>query len=149
MLRANLLLLFCSLSLSACGFHLRGSDAAPAAPLSLEVRGASAADDALVNYLRALLTPATEPPAVLSISATRFETQTASIDSQGVAREFLLVLHCSYRLEGKDGPATPLQLQREYSYTSNNPLATEFQAEALRNDLLRDAAEQILRNLGQ
>lgn len=124
-----------------------------ATPLALEVQAASAADRDLADQLRARITAPQNPSRALLISDTRLETQTASIDTQGVAREFLLVLHSHYQIgpasEVNTAPRQRLQLQREYSYTSNNPLATEFQAQALRNDLLRDAAEQILRNLGQ
>lgn len=155
--RALLFVAVLLVPLGGCGFHLRGAEPLPAALAGVRLQPAGQNDEALVRALRQRLMMAsqsveTAPNApVLVVSGTSIEQRVASIDQQGVAREFLLILHTRYRLRAPSGedllPEQSIKIQRDYTYTSTNVLATDIQAQSLRDELLRDGAEQILRAL--
>ena len=145
-------LLLVALLIAGCGFHLRGADTLP---LNLNIQAEGGDNETLGRFLRQRLASVqteTAPAAVLTISSTQIEQRVVSIDPQGVAREFLLILHSRYHVQTPGQAQTPeqvIELQRDYNYNSThpNPLATELQAQALREELLREGAEQILRTL--
>lgn len=154
-LRTSFVILTACLLLASCGFHLRGGAAMPEILAGINLNAAGGNDDeTIVRILRertSLLddkAPGKDAP-VLVVSGTGVEQRVASIDTQGVAREFLLVLNTRYQLRAADGkpliPEQTLELQRDFTYTSNNVLAAEIQSRDLRESLFHAAAEQILR----
>lgn len=153
-LRTSLVILAACLLLASCGFHLRGGAPLPEILAGINLTAAGGNDEPIVHILRERTSlvdgKATGKDApVLVVSGTGIEQRVASIDTQGVAREFLLVLNTRYQLRAADGktliPEQVLELQRDYTYTSNNVLAADIQSRELREDLYRAAAEQILR----
>ena len=149
-----LLVLTSCLLLASCGFHLRGGAPMPEILAGVNITAAGGNDEPIVHILHERTSladnkmPGKDAP-TLVVSSTGIEQRVASIDTQGVAREFLLILRTRYELRAADGktliPPQALELQRDYTYTSNNVLATDIQFRELSDNLYHAAAEQILR----
>ncbi|MEK8089383.1 LPS assembly lipoprotein LptE [Thermithiobacillus plumbiphilus] len=153
-LRTSLVILAACLLLASCGFHLRGGAPLPEILAGINVTAAGGNDAPIVRDLRERTSlvdgkAAGKDAPTLVVSGTGIEQRVASIDTQGVAREFLLVLNTRYQLLAADGktliPPQTLELQRDYTYTDNNVLASDIQSRELHEELYRAGAEQILR----
>jgi LPS-assembly lipoprotein len=148
------------LLLSACGFHLRGQESAnlpaslaslrlsaPAyAPLTVEMRNAlkGQAGIRVVEDLDASV-------ATLILGNEQIQSQVQAIDITGKVSDYLLNYSVSFSLTGADGkvllPSQAIKLQREYTFDKLNVLAKEREDEFLRQEMRRDAVQQILRRL--
>lgn len=141
--------------LSACGFQLRGqqnyvfkrlavSGGSPvvAARLTRMVQGGS---DTVVVH-----SPA-NADAILTISEGRGQS-TLTLNTQGVAEEYLLTYSMSYSLVGADGavliPPSVIALNRAMTYSSKYTTAKQQEAELLFTDMQNDAVDQLTRRLG-
>jgi LPS-assembly lipoprotein len=152
--------LACGLLLSACGFHLRGAASAdlpaplatlrlsaPAyAPLTVEMRNALRGQ-AGVKVVEDLSAPA----ATLILGGELIQSQVLAIDITGKVSDYLLNYSVSFSLNAADGkvllPSEVIKLQREYTFDKLNVLAKEREDEFLRQEMRRDAVQQILRRL--
>ena len=148
------------LLLSACGFHLRGQASAnlpaslttlrlsaPAyAPLTVEMRNAmkGQAGIRVVEGLDA-------PSATLTLTGEQIQSQVQAIDISGKVSDYLLNYSLTFSLTAADGkvllPSQVIKLQREYTFDKLNVLAKEREDEFLRQEMRRDAVQQILRRL--
>jgi LPS-assembly lipoprotein len=150
------------LSLSACGFHLRGAASVTLPPELAVMRvtmGGGAYPPLLVEVRNALLALGavrlTDDVAagvpVLHLHNETQGRQVLAIDSSGRVSAYLLDYRVDFSLEGPDGKPLlkrqPVKLQREYNFDRLAVLATEKQGEFLQNEMRRDAAQQILRRL--
>lgn len=149
-----------SLSLSACGFHLRGQASAnlpaylsslrlsaPAyAPLTVEMRNAlkEQAGIQVVEDMHAAT-------ATLTLAGEQIESQVQAIDISGKVSDYLLNYSVAFSLTAADGqvllPLQHIKLQREYTFDKLNVLAKELEDAFLRQEMRRDAVQQILRRL--
>lgn len=148
------------LLLSACGFHLRGQESAnlpaslatlrlsaPAyAPLTVEMRNAlkGRAGIRLVEDIDASV-------ATLTLSGEHISSQVQAIDITGKVSDYLLNYSVTFSLNAADGkvllPSQVIKLQREYTFDKLNVLAKAREDEFLRQEMRRDAVQQILRRL--
>ena len=152
------------LTLSGCGFQLRGTGQT-ALPESLSVmrvvveNSRAANDPLLVAMKNALRTQgrvkiedAPDVP-VLVLSNERFQSETLSVRSTGKVSEYLLKYELSFRLtniEGGDDTALQtIRLRRDYTFDPLNVLAKEKEEQALKNQMRRDAVQQVLRRLSR
>ena len=158
--RRRMFILGGCLLLSACGFHLRGQESAqlPAslatlhisaatyAPLTVELRNAlkGQAGIRLVEGLDA-------SAATLILGGEQIQSQVQAIDIAGKVSVYLLNYSVTFSLNGADGkvrlPAQTIKLQREYTFDKLSVLAKEREDEFLRQEMRRDAVQQILRRL--
>lgn len=153
------LLAACSL-LSACGFHLRGQ-ASATPPASLSVLRLSAPTYApltveLRNALKGqagirVVEDVEVPAATLTLGGEHIESQVQAIDITGKVSDYLLNYSVSFSLTAADGqvllPSQAVKLQREYTFDKLNVLAKEREDEFLRQEMRRDAVQQILRRM--
>lgn len=148
------------LSLSGCGFHLRGT-AGAALPESLgELRVTMperGPDDPMVVAVRRALAEAgarlTEEAGArtLVLSDERVEPQVISIrTTTGKASEYRLRYGIRFRLEGA-GESAPqsIRLSREYTFDPARVLAKEEEERELVREMRADAAQQIVRRLAR
>ena len=152
------------LVLTGCGFHLRGTGQT-ALPESLSVmqvvveNSQAANDPLLVAMKNALRTQAKikveDAPdvPVLILSNERFQSETLSVGSTGKVSEFLLKYELSFRLaniKGRDDTVLQtVRLRRDYTFDPLNVLAKEKEEQALKNEMRRDAVQQVLRRLSR
>lgn len=149
------------LSLSGCGFHLRGTGGVALLPASLAtlqvVMSGAAANEPLETAVRETLTQAgaqvveTNGVPMLILLGERVSTRVASVSTATAkASEYLLQYTTSFRLDGPQPvPAQTIRLQRDYSFDPEQVLAKEQQEQELLRDMRRDAAQQIVRRLAR
>lgn len=159
----RVLLVVLTLSLGACGFHLRGT-ASSALPETLSHLRVTMADSrakypaVLVEVRNALqgiagvtLADYQEQAPLLTLFGEFFETQVVAVDRGGRATAYLLNYKVSFKLADAQGkewvPAQTVKLQREYTFDRLNVLAKEREEDFLKLEMQRDAAQQILRRL--
>lgn len=148
------------LLLSACGFHLRGQESAnlpaslttlrlsasPYAPLTVEMRNVLKGQ-AGIRVVEDLAASA----ATLTLGGEQIQSQVQAIDISGKVSDYLLNYSVTFSVTAADGkvllPSQVIKLQREYTFDKLNVLAKEREDEFLRQEMRRDAVQQILRRL--
>ncbi len=150
---------------SACGFHLRqaASAALPASlstlrvtmsdsrlaypPLLVEMRNALYAQPGVI--VEAKDTKANVP--LLDLFGEYYAAQVLAVDTSGKVSAYLLNYKVDFRLADAAGKnliaKQTVKLQREYTFDQFNVLAKEKEEEYLRDEMRRDAVQQILRQL--
>ncbi len=142
---------------SGCGFHLRGAeqsvpglkqvylDLSPSSPLYYELESLLLAAGTEVVESRL----ATELSLV--VKRTKISSRTLSLDSQGRASEYGLILVVHYSLQTVDGRIVdePLstRVERDYRFDPDNVLAQEAERELVEQEMYRRAAQQMMRRL--
>jgi LPS-assembly lipoprotein len=146
-------------SLSACGFKLRGSYDYAFNSLFVEVNDASLVGKALIGALnlegkvKVLTDPHDRPlaQAVLELDVEQREKTVTAINAAGQVREMQLRLRMNYRLKEADGKGLITEGQvvqhRDISYNETAALGKETEEIALYKDLQGDLVQQLLRRL--
>ena len=159
------LLLILAPFLPGCGFHLRQAASAnlPASlatlrvtmsdnrlaypPLLVEMRNALIAQPGVT--VEAKDTKANVP--LLDLFGEYFAAQVLAVDTAGKVSAYLLNYKVDFRLSDAAGKnmmeKQTVKLQREYSFDRFNVLAKEREEEYLKDEMRRDAVQQILRRL--
>jgi len=141
------------LSLSACGFQLRGE---PAVGLkTLFVPGGGVAQEirrTLSSGPTRVVSSAAEAEAHLRILSENREKQVRTITGQGRVYEFELRLIIRYDLmvPGREAPViapTELVQRRLITYNEAAPIAKEAEEQLLFQDMQQEAADRILRQV--
>ena len=144
-------------SLAGCGFHLRGQEeqgiAARALPVTF-VQGGNP-QTGLTDELRRsgshIVQDRQQAKLVLTIFADGFERRLLSVGATGKAREFELYYNVNFDVHDQAGkallPKTDISLVRDYRFDETQVLGKDAEEAVLRQDLVRDAAQQILRRL--
>jgi LPS-assembly lipoprotein len=146
--------LTCFLSLTACGFHLRGSYNLPAEIKQLELRisPSSPLSPPLREALQSAGVQLGGGDYTLGIMEDKLSKQTTNTDSRAKAAEYTLYYQVSYRLKNSAGqavsPERKLLLRRSYQYDTTAIVGKTAEEETLIRELYLDAAQQILRQLG-
>lgn len=152
----KLLLLVAVLTLSACGFHLRGVAKLPFETVYVEASGSPALGIALQRAIRfgSQTRPVAQPGEaevlVHVISAAR-EKRILSLGGSGRVREYQLILRVSFSAQERAGrellAPQQIELHRDFSYDDSQILAKESEEALLYDDMQNDAVTQILRRL--
>jgi len=151
--------LLLSLTLSACGWHLRGSttdNTSASAPIELNI---STADNfsPLLNSLRQSLrnyriTEAQgSAPYTLTVGTETMDKRTAGVGADALTSAYEVILSVDYSIQHNNtvltAPKTRASISRTYNYNINNA-ATAAQEEALIvNEMRRELAQQLLRRV--
>jgi LPS-assembly lipoprotein len=89
--------------------------------------------------------------AVLVINGERFSRRVLAVAASGKAQEFALQYTVQFSLLNKEGQVLlgqqDVQLERDLRFDENAVLATSSEAERLNQDMVQDAAQQILRRI--
>lgn len=151
-------LLALAAALSACGFHLRGSNgqfSMPFRSIYLAFPDTSPLGTELKRNLRGVDTEVTAAP---ENAQARFEVlleargkSILSLNSQGRVREYLLTYRLVFRVRDANGAEllgpTELNLKRPITFNETEVLAKESEEALLYRDMQTDLVQQILRRL--
>lgn len=151
-----LVVLALALTLSACGFHLRGTTQLPYNTLYLSMPESSELYALLSRAVQAgsqtqIVPSAKDAQAVLSVTGDQQRKTVLSLNSAGRVREFQLIRTFSFRVHDNQGrdlmaPAK-IELRRDITYTDEQVLSKEAEETVLWRDIQSDLVQQILRRL--
>jgi LPS-assembly lipoprotein len=145
-----------ALALASCGFHLRGAQALPYESVYVNVPSSSELRLFLVRAIELqagsrVVENAGLAQARLTVTREEREKSILSLDSSGQVREFQLRYRIAYLVDDGKGtvlvPERQLALARDVTFDASLLLAKQFEDELLYRDMLRDAAQQIVRRL--
>lgn len=145
------------LSLTSCGFHLRGLVQLPPELTEMTVQDARPATDIAPDLQRGLENAGVQisqsAPVVLQLKAEQYGKRVLSVDSVGRAQEYGLSYTVRFLLR-TEGVATELWLAeqavtqtRDLRFDATAVLGAENEETQLREEMRRDAVLQILRRL--
>lgn len=145
-----------AVTLSACGFALRGAVNLPFQSIYVGLPDSSALGGELKRHLRAngkteVTSQATTAEVVLDVLGETREKTILSLNSQGRVREFNLTYNLKFRLRDKAGrevlAPTTISLKRNLSFKENEVLAKEAEETLLYRDMQSELVQQIMRRL--
>ena len=148
---------------TSCGFHLRGAVSLPdhITPIFLDL---SNSDDGLGRGLQVLLSSSgdnvlavskDEAKTILKISGVQKKQRVVAVDDLGRAREFELKYQFHYELKNNVDSAAQseiiktntVKLKRDWLFDPSSVLAVGHERNALYDDMQKDAARVMLRQL--
>jgi LPS-assembly lipoprotein len=147
---------FIAMTLSSCGFQLRGQAAIPYKTLFIETTGFSQFANDLERAIHSgsqtkVVHSRGDAEAVLKIMGESQDARIVALSSAGRVLEFEFHYRVSYRLTDPAGKelATPgqIDLSRDMTYDDNAVLAKESEQLLLFRDMKSDAVQQMLRRL--
>jgi LPS-assembly lipoprotein len=150
------LLLALTLTLSACGFQLRGSYSLPFDTVHITLPTTSELHAILKRSIEAstrtrIVDNPKQAQAILSIAGDTQTKNILSLDTSGRVREFQLVRTVTYRLHDPAGrdwlPTAQIAIRRDISFSDAQVLAKEAEEALLWRDMQGDLAQQLLRRL--
>lgn len=143
-------------SLSACGFALRGPVSFPFKSIYIALPEASSLGGELKRQIRAngqtqIMAEAKDAEVILDVLSETREKQILSLNSQGRVREYNLLYNFRFRLRNAVGkeylePVT-VQLKRTITFNEAQVLAKEAEEALLYRDMQSDLVQQIMRRL--
>jgi LPS-assembly lipoprotein len=145
-----------AVAVAGCGFHLRGRTPLPESVSVVVVTGkdqelVAALEDALRVSGATLVTDIKQAKAVLETSDEKFERRVRTLDTRGKATSYRLHYTARYRLTGADGTALAkdrsVSAARDFDFDADQVLAKENEERDLREEMVEDLAQQILRQL--
>lgn len=147
------LLFIGSLTLTACGFHLRGSYYIPPelAQLSLKIEPYSALNQPLRQRLQQAGIELSINEYTLEIRSDSLNRQMTNTDSRAKAAEYTLYYQVSYVIKNSQNKVVfderKLLLRRSYQYDTTSIVGKTAEEETLVKELYEDAATQIVSQL--
>lgn len=143
-------------SLSACGFALRGPVSFPFKSIYIGLSDSSSLGGELKRQIRAngqtqITAEAKDAEVILDVLSETREKQILSLNSQGRVREYNLLYNFRFRLRDAVGkeylePVT-VQLKRTITFNEAQVLAKESEEALLYRDMQSDLVQQIIRRL--
>lgn len=149
-------ILLIAMTLSSCGFQLRGQAAIPYKSLFVEAIGYSTFANDLERAIRSgsetkIAQNRNDAEAVLKIIGESQERYILSLSAGGKVREFELRYKVAYRLTDLTGndlaPPGEISLRRDMTYDDTQVLAKDLEEALLYRDMKTDAVQQMLRRL--
>ncbi len=150
---------FLALSMSGCGFHLRGAVEYPPAMKQTYIDGN--ANSAVVRDLRLNLEASgahvVESPqaagATLHMLSERFDRRVLSVSSQAQVSEYELIYYVQFSVTRADGvqllAPQEVKVVRDYRYDPNQVLGSSSEETLLQQEMQRDVSQLILRRLAR
>lgn len=151
-------ILLLALTLSACGFHLRGQVNLPPEMARTHIQGLGQYSD-LGRDLRRLLEgsgtevveSAEQATAILDVVDNQAFRRVLSVQGGGKVQEYELIQRLVFSVRTTDGRVLlepqRLELAREYLYDRNDPLASGSQEAEIRTEMRRDIAQLVMLRL--
>lgn len=152
------LLFAITLTLSACGFQLRGASSTqmPFKTIFLGLPDNSALGSELKRYIRSggsttVVTDQKEAEAIMEVLGEVREKVILSLNSQGRVREYTLYYKFRFRVKDNKGQElmvpTDITLKRDISFNESAIMAKEQEEQQLYREMQSDLVQQILRRL--
>lgn len=145
--------LFFTLTVSACGFHLRGSDALPLELKTVYLEGGSPAiREQMLQQLRnsksQLVENRESAGIVIKLFDEQFQRRTVSLSERGKSNEYELLYRLEYELATpKDTvllPRQPLEVRRDYYNDQQAILARDNEETVLRTEMSQHVVRTLL-----
>ncbi|HQV21953.1 MAG: hypothetical protein H6996_00330 [Moraxellaceae bacterium] len=148
----RLLVVFLSLTLTACGFHLRDSYHIPLALQEITlISSASPLDSILRQRLQQSNVDTSGGEYTLEITQDTLSKQTTNTDTRAKTAEYNLYYQVSYTIKDKQNrllmPKRQLLLRRGYQYDNTAIVGKSSEEQTLIQELYQDAATQIVNQL--
>ena len=149
----QILVVLCLLSLSACGFQLRGNASLPFESLYVEGGQDIAVD--LQRAIRPTTTKVTDKAkdaqAILQVLSEAREKRILTLSSTGRVNEFRLLYRVNFKVIDKAGlellSPQQIELRRDITFNDSQTLAKESEETLLYRDMQTDAVQQIFRRM--
>ena len=148
------------LLLAGCGFHLRGSgmdDVALTDMPMIYLQSGNPRSGMLEELQRRgklhganFTQESSAAELALNITSENFDRRVLSVGTTGKVREYELHYAVTYTVLDKEGVeklANRISLVRDYRFDETRVLGKEAEEKQLRQDMVRDAAQQIMRQL--
>jgi LPS-assembly lipoprotein len=144
-----------AVTLSACGFALRGSYELPYKSIYIAAPGTSAVASNLrrdlINSEIKISPDAKSSDAQITLTSERRDRQILSLSGAGRVREYQLRFWVNYQVVDAGGrlliPTSEIQLTRVLTYDDAQIIAKQQEESLLYSDMEKDAVAQILRRL--
>jgi LPS-assembly lipoprotein len=145
--------------LTACGFHLRGSNAdanLPFRTIFIGLPDNSPLGAELKRNIRSgngtqVVREKKDAEAILEVLEESRDKLALTLNSQGRVREYALNYKMRFRIIDNAGkeflPATLILLKRDMSFSESKILAKESEEELLYSDMQSDLVQQVLRRI--
>lgn len=149
------LLLALALTLSACGFHLRGLDSIPFERLYVQDSGAPSISRDIrrslkANGVKVVATPE-EAQGSLNLMSEASEKRILSLSGNGRVREYELRYKVVFRIRDASdklwGEPQTVEQHRDFTYDDTQTLAKEGEEQRLNADMRSDTIREVLRRL--
>jgi len=143
------------LALQGCGFHLRGrvtlsGSVSPIYVKSTDLAFARVMEDQIKASGNAVA-GGEGASSILNLHSVNYRRDVRTVDPRGKVTGYNLYYEVTFDLVGKDGDDlikdSRVSQTREYNFDPNQVLATESEETFLREDMEKDVAQQILRQL--
>lgn len=154
MLRVITVLIF-GVLLAGCGFHLRGTGGIqdtgniPATYLQADTSAGGIGRE--LSRLDKFTSDAGKAEAALQVISEGFDRRVLSVGRRGKVNEYEILYTVRFTVSDKAGKEllapTTINLTRDYQFDETQVLAKDSEEAVLRRDLVRDAAQQIVRRL--
>lgn len=154
----SILITCCSLLISGCGWHLRGSYEFPPSMARIYLDGTArysklgvAIHSAFQGTNSQLVSDRQQATAILRIHADKADQRILSTDKSGRASEYEISYLLSFKVEDITGMELVSEQQvstrREHRFDPANVLATGGEVEQLKQDMVRSSVQQMLRQI--
>lgn len=154
--RALLTAALSTLTLSACGFRLRGERTLPFDTIFLGFPPNSPLGAELARNIRAgtrtqVVDDRAKAQAILEVLGESREREVLAVNAQGKTREYQLRLRFGFRVHDGKGaefvPPSTVAIQRDIAFNEAQVLAREAEEAVLFRDMQSDLVQQVLRRL--
>jgi LPS-assembly lipoprotein len=143
----NIFILILTLSITSCGFQLRGSQDNSFSSIQIDGISSGFTKELKKKYKQSgVEIKHSSAEKSIEILIDQYDKRILSLSATGKIREYQLNYHISYRIKssiGEWGPVIKINSTREYSYDDNNIVAKQ---EEERN-LIKGMKEQIIRTM--
>ncbi|WP_438865011.1 LPS-assembly lipoprotein LptE [Neptunicella sp.] len=153
----RVLLLAVCLTLSGCGFKLRGTNTLPAGLHTIQLQSSSQYDPLyravktqLENHQVKVTDPQDPSLPIIKLVKDNLERRLLSLFATGQVAEYELVYTVTYMLllpDAEQGELIEFDIVREYQDDPNAVLAKSRELELVLNEMRQQAADKILRQL--
>ena len=149
------LLIAALFTLSACGFHMRGTNSVSFQTMYLQDSGAPSIARDLKRSVRTSGVKLVDTPEKAQISVELLsengEKRILSLSGNGRVREFEIYYRVVFRVRQTEnelwGPSQTIEQKRDFTYDDSQVLAKEGEETRLNNDMRTDVIREILRRV--
>jgi len=153
-----MILLSLMLSMTACGFRLRGNVEVPEVLQQTHISGVAEFSQLNQELKRVLQRSGSEvlsrpenAKSIISISGESFRRRVLSVDAQGRTSEYELRYRYDFNIRGADGEEIvrkqTIDLTRDYQFDPNNILAKDAEEVQIRSDMIKFSVRQMMRRV--
>ena len=147
------------LVLAGCGFKLRGNYALGSEFSLSHLQTQGSVSRILLESLRLGLTGSgstmtavrSEATAIIVLQREQVERRVLTVSSSAKVREYELYYGIEFEVQDAQGktvvPRQQVELRRDYLFDENEVLAKDTEEAVVRKEMVRDAAQQILRRI--